>query len=1640
MTLEEFRQIKQEMIKNINRLNEIEETIPIGNYSISDERNMVKNQYNELLSKLLKSNLSNIPFEEWKNLSLIVDDELDFSKTHANIDFSLLDQLFYFSINLKNCNVKGIETIEYDDDTFDEEFIKNHPNYFPDENLPSIIREKYFDKQITFSDLKEYPLLRKSLNSYCFNKGYNDNSASLVNSIGLESALKMFDENPEFIIFITQVEHFAIDFDSNAIHENKSYEEKKYFVYNTVNEAIKNGDIVCYDRNIFPKEMIQAFPKTFISEDELPEEIIENFYLGMLNIDDILVHRNVLENKEINIGIRHQSYDIVETCFGSIWNFFDVVPKELHHIVINFLEINRYDDKLKSLKYEDIIKHAIDDASSYDIVNNLDTVVACCKYLPIHEVVLSFHLCEFIKKCGLKNLQNYNKKNNNILDLTTYKGHDSFTFLYLLSTYSHEFEDYSINSEEDLHNLFNKIFYKIRYDAMTLSIHNQILTKFKDNFAKVFPNHFIDFNEVNELLNKYDPEYRVQIFKKLNEGFNSDLEELLEIINKQPNLINALKGKEILISNSDYYRRYRVMIDKLGMDKFLQIGILYGCVLPKFIRDLVEYDFNLLLEELSNGRYEVINDEIYNQITSKRTYDIRLLPKSFKDSYPELFLPENAPKSLSDDFYGHGHRITGEMIMIGPYDLQHNHEWIPYLMHIDLNKCLRKKIIYAYDSKVGYEEGDHISLYSLLEQKFSNEEILNMLCDYGRIISEMQDLDIDLSLDKEECYKAILRQIYEEITTKHGVKHTQFMPDEFKNKYPELFLDDNAPDDLKRHFYSKTISFNLLYSHPEWKNFLIDKSLSTVCDLNSIEFVRTAKSINLSNEEILDLFIKYGDYLDTCDVQLSYNIVGKVEEYINNRIIEKILNENVSYEDSLKNIIGDKHPELFLDDNAPDDLKYYFYNIKNNSLTFELLRKNKEWLPFLKDKNVLLSLKKSEVGIDGLELLFQEYGTDEALKIGMKNPDTVMRMLEDNKFYLLSVWYDRLNFIPHHVVMTEFPESQKDKFISSGKKWSQLMRIEGHNLNEESKSALLKASFCFGVFDNDSDGFNKIMQLFTDIPRTLTREEMSNLKILLIYSNHIDDESRKLIIESYELMQDGNYVLKIDPQKNKKVVNQIRKAMDSIGFYKVLSPEKAHQLFGGFTMKYDPSFRDFIINNIEEILTSSDYISYISSIQKQWTEIKAFNRNRTLTLDLALAYVKSNDYIGVEVGNEKLAAVSNQTGYSQDDFDVLQQIYNYGKTRIFNSIPNLKGKEGDYTYEMLRLDDPLALVVGTLTDCCQEIGNHAEMCVEHSTVSKHGRIFVIKDKEGAVVAQSWVWRNKNVICFDNIEIPDKQMINNGIPRGQEDHGIRNEFTDQVLNIYIKAANELIEEDNKKYSELLKQGKITEEQYESLKLKKVTTGEGYSNVKGSFVLVKEDTSKKLTRPLAFEPPIQLDRALYVGDSADTQYILAGDKDVVDSKEETLALYSDKFIIFDKDNIKSEDVLLLQKLELTTKGCLYDNMIEFDEESNDVISDIADNYDLNSETTKIIMNPNFAIIYEENKDSIIIADIFYNDEISIDNEELKVIMQIRLALDQLGSNNKKIETKRLDDCALEIFNKAINLDKELDIERGISHGTK
>ena len=565
-----------------------------------------------------------------------------------------------------------------------------------------------------------------------------------------------------------------------------------------------------------------------------------------------------------------------------------------------------------------------------------------------------------------------------------------------------------------------------------------------------------------------------------------------------------------------------------------------------------------------------------------------------------------------------------------------------------------------------------------------------------------------------------------------------------------------------------------------------------------------------------------------------------------------------------------------------------------------------------------------------------------------------------------------------------------------------------------------------------------IMDLYQELKNSMEKE---NLRI---------EPGEGPLEKIYQKNKDGSYSLRINAQSYPTSSVWARRILEKMEGFPILTSKIAGEYFVNFDMKYQPSFREFFLRNYESIIEDKRYLANISKIQSDFPKVerayKNNNKKQLLNLDFACRQVEKNRFKNVQVGNEQAASEvakvetnnylkNGKRCYNQQDWEDLQEIYNEGKQRVTSSIPRIENKKGQYSYEILRLDDCLALTIGDRTDCCQCLLEAGASCMKHSMTNKHGRIFVVRDEQETIIAQSWVWRNEDILCFDNIEVPDQQMYLHGIEKGEEDLSIRNEFTDAILAVYQKAAREIIEEDNRVYKELEKEGKITKEQYERSHLRKATTGEGFSNILGSLKTLPQDSERVKPLPSG---------KLYT-DSQIAQYILAESDAPKEEKgrryeENTFPVFYDSYKEYSDKNFTETMLETLQKLEVVTKKDLeYSNLEEIDD-LNHIVSTTAINYELNPEKTKIILHPNFAIIYEKEDDKVIIGDLLYNTEIKsregIKNIENIVLMQMSSALNQI-IESKEVDLRHLNEKQIEMFIKARNQQENIEIERGIRH---
>ena len=194
---------------------------------------------------------------------------------------------------------------------------------------------------------------------------------------------------------------------------------------------------------------------------------------------------------------------------------------------------------------------------------------------------------------------------------------------------------------------------------------------------------------------------------------------------------------------------------------------------------------------------------------------------------------------------------------------------------------------------------------------------------------------------------------------------------------------------------------------------------------------------------------------------------------------------------------------------------------------------------------------------------------------------------------------------------------------------------------------------------------------------------------------------------------------------------------------------------------------------IKEMLENKEgeLYKYFSRIFSEWELIKANHKDKTL--DTILEYLKS-DTISLPPEYKHLLGVFKYIGCSNRVVNETFSLHDEMLKRTETTIPKVMGVANEYSFEILGLQDIESLVVGNKTDCCFTVLGNAYSCLKHACTSKNGRILVIR-KNNELVAHSWIWRNGDLLCLDNIEISKsiKEV--------------------DFLDVYLKFADELINE-------------------------------------------------------------------------------------------------------------------------------------------------------------------------------------------------------------------------------------------------------
>ena len=200
---------------------------------------------------------------------------------------------------------------------------------------------------------------------------------------------------------------------------------------------------------------------------------------------------------------------------------------------------------------------------------------------------------------------------------------------------------------------------------------------------------------------------------------------------------------------------------------------------------------------------------------------------------------------------------------------------------------------------------------------------------------------------------------------------------------------------------------------------------------------------------------------------------------------------------------------------------------------------------------------------------------------------------------------------------------------------------------------------------------------------------------------------------------------------------------------------------------YNQKFIHLLFGNENKFLENlnSDHIlvQNFALIFNYWEQIIKSYATSDISLSMVLLFVENQLFENIHLEPEYLDLKPYITyiGNSELAISNVKNYYLDMKERFYATIPQVMGGYQGYHYEMLSTSDPFALAVGKLTHCCFRIDGVARSSLIYNMLHPDNRIFCVW-KDHVLVAQSWVWRNGNTVCFDNIECITKDRVDSEV--------------------------------------------------------------------------------------------------------------------------------------------------------------------------------------------------------------------------------------------------------------------------------------
>lgn len=611
-----------------------------------------------------------------------------------------------------------------------------------------------------------------------------------------------------------------------------------------------------------PESVTERFKETmselFVEDLDIPDDVKREYYSRNLDIFTVIEYWEQFKNKDLQQRLDHYNRDIDIDKFISMMNEYPEVAKlvrtqtdiikiseelyssqtkdEKEKVIIDFCQLllEQSKNNLKPETYKIIFKYINPDEylkerieylrynsyqGSENYNYNYDKFVLGMDGMSIQEIIeagfgfdilFNSEALKFINVYGIKNIVEFDRdcghafsKDNfallkSIFDMYLHYGNGRFytrPFDEADRPYTKE-EFYSAMKQMIMHGPTDGDYKGVSFD------YREITGPFRAYASELF----IDETLPSEIQTAF---YTQQLQPSM-------LQDNLQ-------LVEALRGKQLgacfkyrLLHVQNYdndykhqHNAYDYLVNLGGHDRFMDFlvknGDLFNIVCDHYYY-LEKYknidDFTVEETDTFDDVVDKMLEQAYVLITST---NVKYNAESFsllKTKYPDLFINESAPKELQDKFYNR--EIDLEYI--------HEHpEYIEYLRTVNVEVIFKPLLV--------IEEGYRSHSYNFIEtlkNNFGNGDSFDILIAYGRyleIANKNGNKFVDLRSNKVELLNFIEQTVYETIMNGQA-EYVENMPHSFKEKYPSLFLPDNAPKELKDMFYSRTLTLEIIKQDP----------------------------------------------------------------------------------------------------------------------------------------------------------------------------------------------------------------------------------------------------------------------------------------------------------------------------------------------------------------------------------------------------------------------------------------------------------------------------------------------------------------------------------------------------------------------------------------------------------------------------------------------------------------------------------------------------------------------------------------------------------------------------------------------------------------------------------------------------------